>query len=379
MEIRFDLDESQALVQKSVRDFLEQECPEELVREVEEAEQGYSPELWQKLADVGFLSLGIPEQYGGAGSTFFDLGLFFEEAGRVAMPGPQLATLAIAAQAIAAHGREEQKQQYLPGIASGRVVFAFALSEQEGECRPQGVETTAERDGDAYVLNGTKQFIKDTAAATHLLVTARTDSSASNESGLTNFIVDAGLSGIETRRYRVISGDLLAEVKFQGVRVPAAEVLGEPGRGWDDLGPVLDRGKACLAAGMAGAADAVMWKTVEYMNQRVTFGRPISSYQALQHRMASIAQLVYGARHLAYNVLWKLSEGIPCSEEVAMAKFFSSDAYRQTTNESLQFHGAYGYSLEYPVQLYWRRMRLDEVVLGDSLLERELAAEALSL
>ena len=379
MTISFALDESQALLRSNVREFLERECPDSLVREAEESDLSYSPELWQKLADVGFLSLGIPEQYGGAGSTFFDLGLFFEESGRVAMPGPQLATLAIAAQAIAAQGREEQKRQYLPGIASGRVVFAFALSEQEGECRPQGVETTAERDGDAYVLNGTKQFIKDTAAATHLLVTARTDRSASNESGLTNFIVDAGLSGIETRRYRVISGDTLAEVKFQEVKVPAAEVLGEPGRGWDDLGPVLDRGKACLAAGMAGAADAVMWKTVEYMNQRVTFGRPISSYQALQHRMASIAQLVYGARHLAYNVLWKLSEGIPCSEEVAMAKFFASDAYRQTTNESLQFHGAYGYSLEYPVQLYWRRMRLDEVVLGDSLLERELAAEALSL
>ena len=161
--------------------------------------------------------------------------------------------------------------------------------------------------------------------------------------------------------------------------MPAAELLGEPGRGWDELRPALDRGKACLSAQMAGASDALMWKTVDYMNQRVTFGRPISSYQALQHRMATVAQLVYGARHLAYNVLWKLSEGIACSDEVAMAKFFASDAYRQTTNESHQFHGAYGYSLEYSVQLYWRRMRLDEVILGDSLMEREAAAVALGI
>jgi alkylation response protein AidB-like acyl-CoA dehydrogenase len=377
--INFDLNEGQALLQTSVREFLTQECPEALVRESEESDLGYSPQLWQKLADVGFLGLGIPEPYGGAGSTFFDLGLFFEEAGRVLMPGPQLATLAIVAQAIAGSGTEEQKQRYLQGIASGQVLFAFALNERDGESRPQGVETTAERDGDAYVIDGTKMFIKDTAAATHLLVTARTDRSASPEGGLTNFIVDATLPGIDIRRYRVLSGDLLAEVRFDHVRVPAAELLGEPGRGWDDLRPALDRGKACLAAQMAGAADALMWKTVDYMNQRVTFGRPISSYQALQHRMATVAQLVYGARHLAYNVLWKLSEGIPCSDEVAMAKFFASDAYRQTTNESHQFHGAYGYSLEYSVQLYWRRMRLDEVILGDSLMERESAAVALGI
>ena len=379
MAINFDFNEGQTLLQTSIREFLERECPETLVRESEESDLGYSSQLWQKLADVGFLGLGIPEPYGGAGSTFFDLGLFFEEAGRVLMPGPQLATLAIAAQAIAGNGTEEQKQQYLQGIASGQVLFAFALNERDGESRPQGVETTAERDGDAYVIDGTKMFIKDTAAATHLLVTARTGQSASPEGGLTNFIVDVTLPGIDIRRYRMLSGDLLAEVRFDHVRVPAAELLGEPGRGWDELRPAIDRGKACLSAQMAGASDALMWKTVDYMNQRVTFGRPISSYQALQHRMATVAQLVYGARHLSYNVLWKLSEGIACSDEVAMAKFFASDAYRQTTNESHQFHGAYGYSLEYSVQLYWRRMRLDEVILGDSLMEREAAAVALGI
>ena len=391
MAISFDLDEGQALLQTSVREFLERECPEALVRESEQSDLGYSPQLWQKLTDVGFLGLGIPEPYGGAGTTFFHLGLFFEQAGRVLMPGPQLATLAIAAQAIAANGTEEQKQRYLPGIASGQLLFAFALNERDGESRPQGVEATAERDGDAYVIDGTKMFIKDTAAATHLLVTARiggsarvggsarSDRPAAPEGGLTNFIVDATLPGIDIRRYRVLSGDLLAEVRFDHVRVPAAELLGEPGRGWDELRPALERGKACLAVWMAGAADALMWKTVDYMNQRVTFGRPISSYQALQHRMATVAQLVYGARHLSYNVLWKLSEGIACSDEVAMAKFFASDAYRQTTNESHQFHGAYGYSLEYSVQLYWRRMRLDEVILGDSLMERESAAVALGI
>ena len=194
MAINFDLNEGQALLQTSVREFLERECPEALVRESEESDLGYSPQLWRKLAD---------------------LGLFFEEAGRVLMPGPQLATLAIAAQAIAGNGTEEQKQRYLQGIASGQVLFAFALNERDGESRPQGVETTAERDGDAYVIDGTKMFIKDTAAATHLLVTARTDRSASPEGGLTNFIVDATLSGIDVRRYRVLSGDLLAEVRFE--------------------------------------------------------------------------------------------------------------------------------------------------------------------
>ena len=379
MSIDFDLNESQSLLQKSIHDFLERECPESLVREAEDSDLSYSPELWQKLAEVGFLGLGIPEQYGGAGTTFFDLGLFFEEAGRVLMPGPHLATLAIAAQAIASHGTEEQKERYLKGIASGQVAFAFALNEKEGESRPQGVAMTAESNGDGYVLNGTKVFIKDTEAATHLLVIARSSESSSPEDGLTNFIVDASTPGIDTRKFRVLSGDMLAEIKFENVKVPASEVLGQPDRGWEELRPALEKAKACLSIQMAAAADTLMWKTVDYMNQRITFGRPISSYQALQHRMATVAQLVYGARHLAYNVLWKLSEGIPCSDEVAMAKFFASDAYRQTTNESHQFHGAYGYSLEYSVQLYWRRMRLDEIILGDSFLERELAAEALGI
>lgn len=379
MAIEFDLNESQALLQKNVREFLERECAESLVREAEESDVSYSRDLWRALADVGFLGLGIPEQYGGAGSTFFDLGLFFEEAGRVLMPGPHLATLAIAAQAIAAHGSEEQKQRYLQRIAAGQVIFAFTLNEGDGEGRPEGVQMVATRNGGGYRLNGTKMFIKDSAAATHLLVIARTAESSAPEGGLTSFIVDATLPGIDIRRYRVLSGDMLAEVQFADVRVPAGDVLGEPDRCWDDLRPVLERARACLAAQMAGAADALMWKTVDYMNQRVTFGRPISSYQALQHRMATVAQLVYGARYLAYNVLWKLSEGIPCSEDVALAKFFASDAYRHTTNESHQFHGAYGYSLEYSVQLYWRRMRLDEIVLGDSFLERELAAEAIGI
>lgn len=373
MSIRFDLTEGQSLLQKNVRDFLERECPESLVREAEESELSHAPELWQKLAEVGFLGLGLPETYGGAGS-FFDLGLFFEEAGRVLMPGPHLATLGIAAQLIAARGTDEQKQRLLPAIASGRAIVALALNERDGECRPEGIASLAQRDGAGYIVNGTKLFIKDTAAATHLLVTARY-----GRGGFLNAVIDAETPGVSVRRFRVLSGDLLAELRLEGVRVAAEDVIGAPGRGWDELARALDRGRACLAAQMAGASDALMRKTVDYMNGRVTFGRPISSYQALQHRMSQIAMLVYGARHLAYNVLWKLSEGIDCSGEVAMAKFFASDAYRQTTNESLQFHGAFGYSLEYAVQLYWRRMRLDEVVLGDSLLEREAAAQAIGI
>jgi alkylation response protein AidB-like acyl-CoA dehydrogenase len=372
MSIRFELTEGQSLLQRNVREFLERECPDALVREAEDSELSHSPELWRKLADVGFLGLGIPEQYGGAGGLF-DLGLFFEEVGRVLMPGPHIATLAIAAQLIAAQGTVDQKQQLLPAIVSGRAIVALALNERQGECRADGIATVAQRDRASYVISGTKLFIKDTAAATHLLVTARAGP------GYVNAIIDAQAPGVSIRRFRVLSGDMLAEIQLEGVRITDADVIGTYGGGWQELAPALDCGRACLAAQMAGAADALMRKTVEYMNGRVTFGRPISSYQALQHRMAQIAMLVYGARHLAYNVLWKLSEGIECAGGVAMAKFFASDAYRQTTNESLQFHGAFGYSLEYAVQLYWRRMRLDEVVLGDSILERERAAQALGV
>ena len=379
MAVIYDLTEEQTLLVNSVKEFLERECLESLVREVEWKQEGYSPDLWRKLGDVGFLGLGIPQEYGGGGGSFFELALFFEQAGRVLMPGPHLATLGIGAQALLHVGTEAQKQHFLPRIASGDVRFALAVNEREGDHRPQHIRTSATPVGDRWVLNGQKYFIKDAFSCTHYLLAARTAPVSSPEYGVTLFIVPADARGLSARPFRVLSGDMLAEVTLENVVVPQDNVLGRVHGGWFDLRPVLEKGKACLTLQMAGATDALMRKTVEYMKGRITFGRPLATNQALQHRMSQIAIQAYGALYQGYGAAWKLSQGIPASNEVSLAKIYASEAYRLCTNECLQFHGAYGFSVEFYVQLYWRRMRLDEAILGDSFLEKEEVSLALGL
>lgn len=379
MTIDYELTEDQRSLVTSFREFLQRECPEDLVRKVEVEGTAYSPELWKKMAEVGIQGLGLPEKYGGSGTTFLEMGLFFEEAGRVLLPGPHLSTLAVAGQAILQLGTEEQRRYYLPSIAKGKTIVALALTEKEGEIKPEEMRLQAVPDGNQYRLRGAKYFIKDAKIATHFLVLARTNATVAPEYGLTLFLVDAKTPGITVRPFRVISGDLMSEVAFNDVATPTSSVLGGVNRGWFDVQPAIEKGKVALALQMAGAADALMWRTIEYMKERITFGRPLGTNQALQHRMADVAIAVYGARYQGYSVAWKLSQGIPCSDEVSLAKIAASNAYRVSTNEGVQMHGGYGLSMEFYPQLYWRRMRLDEVLLGDSFQEKELVSSAAGL
>jgi alkylation response protein AidB-like acyl-CoA dehydrogenase len=371
------LTEEQELLKNSARDFLEKEVPEAYVRQMEEDETGYSPEVWKKTADLGWQGLIIPENYGGAGFGFLDLVVLLEEFGRALVPGPFIPTM-IAATAIIDGGSEEQKQEWLPKIASGDIIGTLALTEPSARFDAEGVTLKAEKQGNDYVLNGTKLFISDAHVADLLVVVARTG--GSGEQGISVFLVDAKSPGISTQVLKTIAADKQCEVKFENVKVPAANLLGAEGQGWDLVKKVGLQATCMEAAYLVGLAQMDFEISVNYAKERVQFGRPIGSFQAIQHKAADMVTDVDGARFIMYRAAWSVAENEPDAEmQVSMAKAWVSDATRRVVAHGQQIHGGIGFTKDYKIQLFFRRQKRGELMWGDGDFHREKVAEMLSL
>jgi alkylation response protein AidB-like acyl-CoA dehydrogenase len=224
------LDEQQEMLKTFARDFLEKECPESVVRAMEEDEKGYSPELWSKMAEQGWMGLTIPEAYGGSGLTLCEQVVLLEEFGRALVPGPFISTTVLGATPIMEAGSEAQKKEYLPKIASGELIMTMALTEPSAKWSSDGVTLSAKKEGSDYVLNGTKLFVPDAHVSDAMIVVART--SGKGDSGISLFIVDSKSSGIKFEVLKTIAADKQCEVTFDNVKVPAANLLGKEGKGW---------------------------------------------------------------------------------------------------------------------------------------------------
>jgi alkylation response protein AidB-like acyl-CoA dehydrogenase len=371
------LSEEQELLKNSARDFLEKEVPEEYVRRMEEDEQGYSPEVWRKMAELGWQGLIIPEDQGGAGFGFLDLIVLLEEFGRALVPGPFVPTM-VAATAIMEGGNDEQKSQWLPRIAAGEVIGTFALTEPSARFDAEGVELKATKEGNDYVLSGTKLFIPDAHVADLIVAVARTG--GSGEQGISVFLVDAKAQGISTEVLKTIAADKQCEVKFENVRVPAANLLGQEGQGWDLVKRVMLKATCMEAAYLVGLAQMDFEISVNYAKERVQFGRPIGSFQAIQHKAADMVTDVDGARFIMYRAAWSVAENEPDAEmQVSMAKAWVSDATRRVVAHGQQIHGGIGFTKDYKIQLYFRRQKRGELMWGDGDFHREKVAEMLSL
>ncbi|UCC59701.1 MAG: acyl-CoA/acyl-ACP dehydrogenase [Dehalococcoidia bacterium] len=375
----FALSEEQEMLRKMARDFLENECPKSLVREMEEDEKGYSPELWKKMADLGWMGLVLPAEYGGEGMAFLDLAILIEEMGRALVPAPYLSTVVYCGMPILAAGTEEQKKEYLPKIAKGELILSLALTEPSASWEPSGVETKAVADGDDFVINGTKLFISDAHIADYLLCVTRTKEGAAGEDDITLFLVDAKSKGINLTALKTIADDKQFEVVFDNVRVPKSNMLGELNGGWAVIKDMLPQATLAQCALMVGGAQQVLEMTVNYAKERVQFGKPIGSFQAIQHKCANMATDVDGCRFVTYEAAWKLSEGLPCSLEVSMAKAWVSEAYRRTCAEGHQIHGGIGFIKDHDMQLYYRRAKSSELIFGDADYHRELVAQQIGL
>ena len=369
----FGLSEEQEMLRATARDFLERECPPSLVREMEEDEKGYSPELWRKMAELGWLGLVFPEGYGGSGGDFLDLTVLLEEMGRSLVPGPFVPTVVLCGLPILAAGTEEQKHDFLPRIAKGEAILTIALTEPSAGYTAEGIETRATLDNGDYIISGTKLFVPDAHIAQYLICVVRTGD------GITLLLADAGSPGIKCTLLKTIASDRQCEVILDKVRVPQKNLLGKQDDGWGLVEETIRRAAVAECALMVGGAQRALEMTVDYAKERVQYGRPIGSFQVVQHKCADMAIDVEGARYITYQAAWKLARGLPCAREVSMAKAWVSEACGRTCAQACHLHGAIGYTKEYDVQLYLRRVKAAGLSFGDTTFHQEIVAQQLGL
>ncbi len=377
MDLAFS--EEQEMLKKMARDFLTDKFPKTAVKEIEESELGYSPEIWKEMAELGWMGLVFPEEYGGAEMTFLDLAMLLEEMGRACLPGPYFSTVVLGGLPILDAGSEEQKQEYLPKIANGEAIFTLALTESSARYHAAAIEVKAAADNDAYVLNGTKLFVPDANVADYMLVVARTDEKSRGEDGITIFIVDAKSPGISCTVLKTIANDKLCEVVFDQVRVPKGNILGELNQGWSEVKKIIERAAVGKCCEMVGCIQQALDMTVDYAKERKQYDRPIGSFQVIQHYCVDMITDVEGTRLSAYQTAWMISEGLPCTQEVAIAKAWAGEACQRVMALAHQIHGAIGVTIDHDLQYYTRRAKAAEVTFGDASFYREIVAQEMGL
>ena len=368
--------EEEQMVKNLAREFLEAECPPRLAREMEKDDLGYPPELWQKMADLGWLGISLPEEHGGQGLPLTYLGIIMEELGRAIAPVP-LHSTAVPALAIAESGTAEQQRQLLPRVSRGDLILAWAFTEQTPRYRPETIHAEAVADGDDFILTGTKMFVDNFNVAEKCLVACRTAPASADNAGLSLLLVDTTSRGVSHTPLTTLAKDKQSKVFFDSVRVPKANLIGELNQGWPVAQRMLDRGTALLCAQMVGAARKDAEMGIEYAKNRAAFGRPIAAFQSIQHICADMILWVDGGQLLTYEALWKMDQGLPASVEVSQAKAFCNDKCEAVVRSSQVIHGGMGFMMEFDLHLWFRRVTAWTMRLGTSFEHRSRIAQAL--
>ncbi len=373
----FSFSAEQQLLKKEVRHFLETECPKSGLRALHASELGYSAEMWRKMASLGWLGLIMPEEYGGVGGTLVDLAVLLEEVGRATAPGPFFSTLVLGALPLLEAGNEEQKKRLLGGAASGDILLTMAVAEPETDGSPDHISTRAARaPGGSFGVSGTKLFVPNAHSADFILVAARTGSPAGPpEIGL--FVVDGKLPGIALTPLRTIAGDRQHEVRLDQVRCAAGDTLGAPSQGWPIVESALRKATALQCVEMVGVAHKALELTAAYSASRVQFGRPIGTFQAVQHRLADMLTDVESARWLSYQAVWRLDRRLPAAREVSMAKAWASDACQRVVSGAQHIHGGVGFDADYDLHYHFRWSKALELNLGSAPVHKALVEAAI--
>jgi alkylation response protein AidB-like acyl-CoA dehydrogenase len=360
----FALSEQQEMLQKSARDFLSNEYSDKLIRQMAQDEKGYNPELWNKMAELGWMALSIPEESGGIGD-FLDLITVLKEMGHACFISPFFSTMVLGACAIMEAGNSAQKQKYLPAIAEGKMRITLALLEASATYSAEAVKTKATAQNDNYIIEGRKLFVPDANSADYLICVARTGAASDPAQGITLFLVDRNAPGVSCELLQTISGDKLSEVSFDTVQVSSENVLGEVGKGWPHIEKVLAKAGVGTCAEMVGGGERVLDLTLTYAKERMAFGRPIGAFQSVQHRCADMLMDLESSRYAMYQAAWHLNEGIPAAREVAIAKSWVGQAYRRIVISAHQIHGAVGFTEDHVLHWYTRRAKSQEFSFGD--------------
>jgi alkylation response protein AidB-like acyl-CoA dehydrogenase len=369
------LDSEQTLLRDNALEFARNRLPVNNLRRLRDTHDpvGFDREAWREMAELGWTGMLIPEEHGGNGFGCFGLGLVLEALGRTLAASPLLSTAALSATALGeAAAGSATAREWLAKIAAGDAVVAFAHDESPLH-RPLHVATTARRDGDGYVLDGRKRFVVDGHVADALIVVARTSGTAGDPSGLSLFLVDAGTAGVVRRRLQMVDSRNSADVDLDGVRVPAAALLGADGSAAATLERVLDVGRILLAAEMFGMAQQAFETTLDYLRQRQQFGVIIGTFQALKHRAVAMYEQIELSKSVLYAALTAVDENrhadVPRLASVCKAQL--NDTLHLVSLEAVQLHGGIGMTDQADVGLYLKRARVAEALLGSTAFHRD--------
>jgi len=378
----FQLTEEQNLIRDMVRSFAEAELSPGL-KERDEEERFDRALMYDKLGELGLTGIVFPEEYGGADADYISYAIAVEELSRVcASTGVTLsAHLSLCANPIFTYGTEEQKQKYLVPLATGEKLGAFGLTEPGAGSDSGGTRTSAVLDGDVWVLNGTKIFITNAKEAELYVVTARTDKDAKKHHGISTFILEKGTPGFSFGKKEEkmgIRSSLTYELVFENCRIPKENLLGQVGEGFKIAMATLDKGRIGVAAQALGIAQGSFEAAVAYAKERKQFDKPIAAFQGVSFQLADMATQIEAARLMVYNAAHRASIGLSCSKESAMAKLFASETAMRVTTASVQVHGGYGYTREYPVERMMRDAKITELYEGTSEIQRLVIAAAIT-
>ncbi len=349
------LTDTQQMLKASARSFLQDACPKDVVRHMETDDRGYPPDLWRHMADLGWLAWPFPARYGGADGNFFELALLVEELGYAAAPTPFFSAIVLAGRLVLEAGTAAQKRQWLPRVAAGHTLISLAYLEEDGDPEGSSQGVTASQTVHGFTLRGTKSFVPAAHVVDQLLCVARTRPGRSASGGLSLFCLSPQAAGVHLRPMRTVVGDKQFDVTLTEVSIGEEALLGRLHGAGLPLQRTLLSATALKCAEMVGGAQAALDLTVDYVKQRVQFGRPIGAFQAVQHHCADMYRDVEMGRLLAYQACWLLSQGADARVAVSAAKLKLSRVYPAITQLAHQVTGGVGYYTEYPLELYTRR------------------------
>jgi alkylation response protein AidB-like acyl-CoA dehydrogenase len=369
--VDLDFNEEQVMLRDTARGICQELCPSAVVRAMEQDEAGYSAPFWGQLSELGITSLGIPEAHGGMAWGALEMAIVYEEFGRSLAPSPHWASCVLSAKLLELAGTDAQQNALLPAIASGDAIIVPAWLEPKNGFGAEGVQMRVVKNGDGYVLNGTKLMVQFASSATQLLVLARSGEGVEDVIGL---LVDPKASGVTLTRTRNHADDALYQVDFNNVAVTAADVL-ETKKFWNAWDEAMTRSIVAQAAQAIGGAEAIHSMATEYSKQRIQFGKPIGSFQAIAHYLADMIVKIEGAKVLVYQAAWAMDNGKPYQKLAAQAKLQACNVFREASAVGVQIHGGFGFTSEGDPQLYFRRAKHWQMINWDSsYLEKRIAA-----
>lgn len=375
----FQLPEEIEFLRENVCKFVKEEV-EPRAMEIEENDE-IPADIVNQSKEMGLFGLSIPEEYGGLGLDMVGKCAIYEELGKTHNGYTTLigAHTGIGTVGIVELGTEEQKQKYLPKMASGEWIGAFALTEPEAGSNAANLKTTAVKQGDKYIINGSKHYITNAVEAHVFTVMAVTDP-AKGAKGITSFIVEKNFPGFvlgNVERKMGLRGSHSAELFFENMEVPVENVLGEEGQGYVNALKILANGRAGLAARNLGSCEKLLEYCLSYANERKQFGKPIIEIQAVQHMLAEISMMIEVLRSMTYRVAWMTDQKQRVVKEAAIAKLFGSEVYNKVADLAVQIHGGIGYMKDYPIERYYRDARITKIYEGTSEIQRNIIANEL--